>query len=145
MPSLSRNTPSQPTIVVPRPKPVPERPWEGEFTARFQSGDAYIVPVKLTIQVHAHLIEGKGRSLTYPGRGADDERCFELTGTRNARFVTFDLWFASKVVGRIPWRCEGRLNADRDAISGHWSMDCLDSEDCNCGGPSGPYEMKRCR
>lgn len=145
MPSPSLVKAPRAALAIPRPRPAPERPWEGEFKARFRSGGSYIVPVKLVVQLRANMIEGKGRSLTYPRWGSDAERSFELTGTRQGAGLAFDLWFAASSVAHRPWSCDAALNAGGDVINGNWSMACLDPVDCDCGGPSGAFELKRCR
>lgn len=136
---------ARPKLSIPAPQFAPEAPWEGEFHAGFRSGNTYIVPVKAVLRLHAAMIDGRGRSLTYPTGGASADREFEVTGARHFSKVTIDLWFAGKSIAHRPWTCDGHLNAGQDAITGEWWMQCLDPPECDCGGPSGRFELKRCR
>ncbi len=136
--------PAKPTLEVLKLNPEMARPWEGEFHATFPTGNTYIVPVKAVITLAASLIEGQGRSLSYPTRGCDADRKFEITGTNNLSKVAFQCWFAG-INAHLPWSCEGEMNRGRDYIVGTWSMDCLRPSTCGCGGPSGPFELKQCK
>jgi hypothetical protein len=131
-------------LIIPKLEPVPERPWEGSFQAHFRNGRHYTVPVKLVLQTFPQMIEGKGRSMTFPTSGTDADRCFDLNGSRLGDNVHFNLWFAGNTVSHVPLVCQGTLNATGDAIGGEWSMSCLNMPLCNCGGPTGPFELKRC-
>jgi hypothetical protein len=137
--------PPKTNLEIPKLEPEMARPWEGEFHATFpKTGNTYIVPIKAVITLAASIIEGRGRSLSYPTHGSDADRMFEITGTHAFGKVAFQCWFAG-INAHLPWSCEGEVNGARDYILGTWSMDCLRPSTCGCGGPSGPFELKQCK
>jgi hypothetical protein len=135
----------RPRLTIAAPQAMPEAPWEGHFRAKFRSGGDYGVPVKLGLRIYDTMIEGKGRSLTYPTKVSDEDRKFDISGTRHLMKVKFEFWFAGKTIAHRPWCCEGRLCVGQQTITGEWHMQCLDVTGCDCGGPSGPFELKKCR
>ncbi|MFN7054316.1 hypothetical protein [Hyphomonas sp.] len=136
---------ARPKLSFPVPDPLQESPWEGIFTANFQTGRSYRVPLKAVLRVNDSLLDGSGRSLGYPQNTAEKNRTFSISGSRRQSFVAFDIWFDLSSIAHRPWMCEGQLNDSGDLITGNWSMQCLDPPECACGGPSGPFELKRVR
>jgi hypothetical protein len=119
---------------------TPDYHWEGPFdVTRGEAEDSFIV--RAMIGFHGDLIEGSGElHLT----NDDGEGPITITGDRTGGDVRFSIWFADGEA-RSPLDCEGEMSADEQTMKGDWSFECLDPENCGCGGGGGTFTLERVR
>lgn len=119
---------------------TPDYHWEGPFDiTRGDVDDSFIL--RAMIGFHGDLVEGSG-DIHLANSEAMGE--VSLTGDRNGGALRFSLWFTD-VEARAPVECSGELSLDEQRITGDWSFECLDPENCGCGGGAGTFTLDRVR
>ena len=136
MPALTK--PRLLPFSVDEPQPLREH-WEGKFEGRDGSTCELVFDVIAQLSFFGGGLEGDGFAPAFP---ADQEK-LTFTGSKYDHHVDFETWLDVEHLGRKPFVCIGTVDLDAGTMDGNFTVDCIDPEDCGCGGGAGRFSLRR--
>ena len=132
-------------LVRPDTERCPEFSGRWECRMQVQRGGAAGSNVNFcaSFSAHAALIEGTGLAADFPkGKGAAP--CpVSITGVRDGDECCFEVWFDHELTRGAAFHLIGRIASDRKTIEGDFNVACFFPGDCDCGGQTGSFTLRR--